>query len=53
MEEECEWNIMTKLTVGTIYSVASPLANIVSETKSTASDSCVMLMSYVVTYDVR
>ena len=32
IENECERNVMTELTVGTTYSVASPLANMVIKT---------------------
>ena len=36
MEEECERNVTIQLTVRTTYSVASPLANMVSKTKSSS-----------------
>ena len=33
-EEECERNVMTELTVGTSYSVASPLVNTIIKKSS-------------------
>ena len=36
MEEGGERNVTTKLTVGSMYSVASPLANTVIKTKSSS-----------------
>ena len=36
MEEECDRNVTTELTVGTTYSVTSSLANMVIKTKSSS-----------------